>query len=47
MSTLQAIIAAIAITFIMGILFGLHILYRRYLIKDRKEVEEQKSSGGN
>jgi hypothetical protein len=44
MSSLQAGLAALAITFFFGLVFGLHVLYRRYLVKDRKDVIEMEEA---
>lgn len=44
MSGLQAGIAALAITFLFGLVFGIHVLYRRYLVKDRKDIKEMEEA---
>ncbi len=46
---LQAVIAAAAITFLVGIFFGIQILFRRFLVKDRikdpRLLETRKGEG--
>ncbi|MFQ5863358.1 MAG: hypothetical protein ACE5IC_09600 [Candidatus Brocadiales bacterium] len=37
---LQAFIAAAAITFLVGIFFGIQILFRRFALKDRTKKPE-------